>query len=472
MPQSIIDRLVKYSLDTPFERFDADVIAAAKMRLIDALGCTVSGAQGDGNDAFAAVVRSLGSEPQATIVASGEKLALPYAAMINSLQCRTFDFEVCGPEPEGSNAGKMVGHVGSTTEPTALSVGEFTHASGRDLLAAVILGGDVAARISVANTFNFNADFEVCGTSNAFGATVVAARLLGMNHDQLRNAFGILLNLMAGSYQGIWDGVPTFKLPGAMAAFNGILSCQLSVAGFVGVNDALESRLGYLHLYANDPQPEAMVEDLGKTFYVRGQHKMHPSCYGNHNAIDCALALRDEHKFDGDDVESVFVDVLPNRIDHFLNQVPTAGDHQPKFLFSIPYSVANVLYRGRPELEHFSEPGIRDPRVLDLTERVVLRPNLPAGKTHACRVVVLLKDGRQFEYFRENPVGWIDDPVTHEDVVEKYWRNVRFNGKLTTEQAQRALDLIENIEEVADVSELAEALSLAPQFAAADASTH
>ncbi|WP_411731455.1 MmgE/PrpD family protein [Paeniglutamicibacter sp.] len=472
MPQSIIDRLVEHSLDTPFERFDAEVIAAAKMRLIDALGCTVSGSHGAGNDAFAAVVRNLGSAPQASVVASNEKLALPYAAMINSLQCRTFDFEVCGPEPEGSNAGKMVGHVGSTTEPTALSVGEFTHASGRDLLAAVILGGDVAARISVGNTFNFNADFEVCGTSNAFGATVVAGRLLGLNHDQLRNAFGILLNLMAGSYQGIWDGVPSFKLPGAMAAFNGILSCQLSAGGFGGVTDALESRLGYFHLYADDPQPAALVADLGETFYVRGQHKMHPSCYGNHNAIDCALALKEEHQFDGEDVESVFVDVLPNRIDHFLNQVPTLNDQQPKFLFSIPYSVANVLYRGRPELEHFSEPGIRDPRVLDLTSRVVLRPNLPAGKTHACRVVVLLKDGREFEYFRENPVGWIDDPVTHEDVVEKFWRNITFKGTLSTEQAQRALDLIENLEDVADVAELAACLTLTPQLAVADGSTH
>ena len=406
---SIIDQLVSHVLDTPFEAFSEDDILAAKKRLIDALGCTVSGAGVSGNDAMLNLVRTLGSAPQASIVGSDEKLALPYAAMINSLQCRTFDFEVCGPEPEGSNAGKMVGHVGSTTEPTALSVGEFTHSSGRDLLAAVILGGDVAARISVANTFNFNADFEVCGTSNAFGATVVAARMLGLDHDQLRNAFGILLNLMAGSYQSIWDGVPSFKLPGAMAAFNGIFSCQLSVAGFAGVNDALESRLGYLHLYANDPQPAAMVADLGDTFYVRGQHKMHPSCYGNHNAIDCALTLKDEHRFDGDEVESVFVDVLPNRIDHFLNQVPTADDHQPKFLFSIPYSVANVLYRGRPELEHFSEPGIRDPRVWISPNGLNLRPHLPAGKTHACRVVVLLKDGRQFEYFRENPVGWIDD---------------------------------------------------------------
>ena len=107
-----------------------------------------------------------------------DRLPLPHAAMINSLQVRSFDFEVCGPEPEGVNEGKMVGHVSSTTEPVALSVAEFTGATGRELLAAVILGGDVAARVSVSNTFSFDSCFEVCGTSNAFGATAVAGRLL------------------------------------------------------------------------------------------------------------------------------------------------------------------------------------------------------------------------------------------------------------------------------------------------------
>ena len=469
MAERIIDRLVAHVLDTPFEAFSPAVVEAAKMRLIDALGCTVSGAGEAGNDAVLSVVRQLGGSEQASVVASGTKLALPYAAMINSLQCRSFDYEVCGPEPEGSNAGKMVGHVGSTTEPTALNVGEFTHASGEEMLAAVILGGDVAARVSVANTFNFDADFEVCGTSNAFGAVAVAGRLMGLDHSQLRNAFGILLNLMAGSYQGIWDGVPSFKLPGAMAAFNGILSCQLSVAGFDGVRDALESRLGYFNLYTPDPHPEAMLEDLGSIFYVRVQHKMHPSCYGNHNPIDCALALREEHGFTGTDVDSVVLDVLPQRIDHFLNQVPAGSDAQPRFLFSIPYGVANALYRGRPELEHYSEPAIRNADVLDLASRVVLQPNLEEGKTHAIRLTVRLKDGRELEFFRDNPAGWLDDPVTLADVVDKYWRNINYNGSIPVAEAQRALDLLQNLESVPDVAELAHLLSSAPQLAA---STH
>lgn len=456
----IIDRLVEHVLDTPYEAFNERVIQAAKMRLIDALSCNISGAGAPGNDAAANVIRAMGGSPQASIFGTNERLPLPYAAMLNSLQTRSFDFEVCGPEPEGVNAGKMVGHVASTTEPTALNVGEFVNASGKQMLAAVILGGDVAARVSVANTFNFDADFEVCGTSNAFGATAVAGRLMGLNHQQLRNAFGIVLNLLGGSYQGIWDGAHSFKLPGAMAAYNGIFSCQLSLAGFTGVDDALESRLGYFHLFAKDPQQESMVADLGETFYVHGQHKMHPSCYGNHNPIDCTLALQEEHGFSGDDVASVIIDVPAKRIDHFLNQVPTAEDSQPKFLFTIPYAVANALYRGKPELEHYDANGIQDPKVLELATRVRLEPNLPDGKLHAIRLRITLKNGQEIEFFRDNPTGWLDNPVTYQDVVEKYWRNVRYNKSFPEQQASRALELIHTLESVHDVTELARQLSL------------
>lgn len=458
--QSIIDRLVSHVLDTPFEAFDEAVLDAAKMRLIDALSCTISGAGAPGNDAAAEAIRAMGGTPQASIFGSDEKLSLPYAAMLNSLQTRSFDFEVCGPEPEGINAGKMVGHVASTTEPTALNVGEYVNATGKEMLAAVILGGDVAARVSVGNTFNFDADFEVCGTSNAFGAAAVAGRLLGLNHDQLRNAFGILLNMLGGSYQGIWDGADSFKLPGALAAYNGIFACQLSVAGFGGIKDAFESRLGYFHLFAKDPQPEDMMADLGEIFYVRGQHKMHPSCYGNHNPIECAIALLDEHGFTGDDVQSVTIDVLPKRLDHFLNQVPTAADGQAKFLFSIPYGVANALYRGVPELAHYDAQGILDPKVLDLAGRVTLEPNLPEGKLHAIRLRVTLKDGQVFELSRDNPTGWLENPVTHADVVNKYWRNLSYNKLLSKEQGAEALELIENLESVTDVNELAQKLTL------------
>lgn len=459
MTEALIDRIVSHVLDTPFEALDESHILAAKKRLIDTLGCALSGVHVEGNDEAFDLYRRWGGAPEASVPGRAVRMPLPHAALVTSLQARSFDFEVCGPEPEGVNEGKMVGHVSSTTEPVALTVGEYTGATGRELLAAVVLGGDVAARISVANKFDFDRNFEVCGTSNAFGATAIAGRLLGLDHAQLRNAFGILLNLMAGSFQGIWDGVHSFKLPGAMAAYNGILACQLSLAGFSGVDDALESRMGYFTMYCQEPSPESLVADLGEIFYVHGQHKLHPSCYGNHNPIECALQLRAEHDFDPADVTAVELDVPPNRIDHFLNQVPTAEDNQPKSLFTIPYGVANAIFRGRPELEHYVSPAIHDPQVLELAGRVRLVPNLPLGNNQASRMRILLADGRVLEAERSAPLGWLRNPTPIDKIVEKFWRNVRFSGVLSEDQAEHALSLIHELEDVPNVAVLAAVLS-------------
>lgn len=462
MTESLLDRIVSHVLDTPFEAFSDEVVLAAKKRLIDSMGCALSGVDVEGNEAALDLYRTWGGAEEASIPGRSDCLPLPHAAMISSLQTRSFDFEVTGPEPEGANEGKMVGHVASTTEPVALAVGEFTKADGRELLAGVILGGDVAARISVSNTFSFETCFEVCGTSNAFGAVAVAGRLMKLDHDQLRNAYGILLNLMSGSFQGIWDGAHAFKLPGAMAAYNGILACQLSVRGFGGVKDALESRLGYFTMFCREPAPQNLAEDLGKVFYVHGQHKLHPSCYGNHNPIECALQIRSEHEFDVADITAVELDVPPNRVDHFLNQVPTADDEQPKSLFTIPYGIANAIVRGRPELAHYVAPAIYDPQVLDLAGRVTLVPGLPLGNNQASRLRIILADGRVLEAERSAPLGWLRNPTPMDLIVDKFWRNVRFSNTISEDQAAHVLGLIQDLENVADVSVLAAGLSLSP----------
>ena len=327
------------------------------------------------------------------------------------------------------------------------------------MLAALILGGDVAARVSVSNRFDFDRNFEVCGTSNAFGAVAVAARLMDLDVPTVKNAFGILLNLMAGSFQGIWDGVHSFKLPGAMAAFNGIMACQLAQRGFGGVRDAIESRLGYFTLYAQEPSPESAVADLGEIYYVHGQHKLHPSCYGNHNPIECALQLRSEHEFTPEDVARVELDVPPNRLDHFLNQVPTAMDQQPKSLFTIPYGIANAIYRGRPELEHYTAPAIHDPDVLALAARVTLVPGLSPGNNQASRLRIHLKDGRVLEAAREVPQGWLRNPVSLQAIEDKYWRNVAFAGCIPTARATAALNALRDLEHVPSVAPVVELLA-------------
>jgi 2-methylcitrate dehydratase PrpD len=451
----LIDKIADYVLDVKFEDFPSHVVEAARLRLIDTLSCVVGGVEGGGNSAMLQLLRGWGGAPQATILNHGDRVPLQHAAMMNCLMGRSFDFEVCGPEPEGVNTGKMVGHVCSTTEPTAFSVAEFMHASGKDLLTAVIIGGDIGARMAVADVFDFDRNFEVCGTANACGAAALVGRLLGANHDQLVNAYGILLHMMAGSYQSLWDGVDTFKLPGALAASNAVVAVQMAMAGFKGVKDPLTSPLGYFAMYGNQSDPARAFDGLGEIFYAKGMHKLHPSCYGNHNPIECALELIEQSDFDWSDIETVELEVPPNRVKHFLNQSMSLGDEQPRSLFSIPYAIANVLVRKSVLIEHYTDPFVRDPLVTSLSERVQLVPRLPLGNNQASRLVVRLRNGEVLSRYRDAPRGWLVNPVTPDDVRQKFWRNIEYSSVIDRENARIALSMLDDLESLADVSGLA-----------------
>lgn len=454
----LIYQLARHILDTTYEDLGFEVIKAAKLRLIDALSCSVAGYRAPGNDAFISLYRSWGGAPQATVLGYGDKLPLPQAALINCLSGRSFDFEVCGPAPEGSNQGKMVGHVCSTTDPTALSVAEFLGASGKDLIVAMVLGGDIGARLAVSEEFNFDKCFEVCGTANAFGALAVVARLMKLDEAQIVNAYGILLHMMSGSYQSLWDGADSFKLPGALAAYNAVVAAQLSQGGFGGVKDALQSPLGYYNLFSVKAYPECLVADLGKTFYAKGMHKLHPSCYGNHNPIECALDIVRAHAFGAEDIEQITLDVPPHRLVHFLNQTMTAQDTQARSLFSIPYAVANVMLNKSVEIEHYTHEHVYNPVVMALTEKVKMLPATDLTN-HLTRLAVHLKDGRVLRAERNQlPLGWIENPVGKAQIIDKYWRNLNFAKSVPREKAQRALDALLNLEILDDVTQITQNL--------------
>jgi len=181
---------------------------------------------------------------------------------------RSYDFEATQSRVNGVN---IPSHTSGTTVTTALTLGEAKDISGKELITALLVGDDVACRILAASGFSFSLGWDNVGTVNAFGATAIAGRLLGLSEIQLQNAFGIVLNQLAGSFDTIWDGVAAFKLFQGLSARNGIFSAELAKAGWTGPKDAL----------------------LGN----------------NHTAIDCALNLINKHNIEIDKVDKIILKV-------------------------------------------------------------------------------------------------------------------------------------------------------------------
>src|SRR5690606_11478986 len=176
----------------------------------------------------------------------------------------------------------------------------------------------------------------------------------------------------------------------------------------------------------------------------------------------CALEVRGQDGFDAGLIESVTLEVQPNRIKHCLNQPFGPADGQAKALFNIPYALGNALVRGRPELAHYTDGAIHAPEVLRLVDLVRLVPHSVGANPHATRLVVRLSDGREFSATREVPAGWRDNPVTFADLEAKYWRNIDFHGGHERSRAERAFTLLRDVADCADAGEIARNLALTP----------
>jgi 2-methylcitrate dehydratase PrpD len=450
---SAIEKLSANVLETRFERFDKATLETTKYRIIDTLGCLIGGAADTGNPELIDLFRNEGGHEEATILIHGGRVPVANAAFANCIMARSFDFGPVSPLVDGFSC---PGHVSETTVPTALTLAEAAGAGGREMITALLVGDDVASRMLAASGFGFTLGWDGVGTVNTFGVTATAGRLLGLDGLQLRNAFGIALNQLGTTFQSFWDFTTAFKLPQGLSARAGVFSAQLAKAGWTGPEDALLSKFGYYRMFTEGCQrPEALTKDLGQRYYFDGTIKPYPCCRIPHAAIQASLELVNKHGIRADDVASVKLDLARGGIDHYCGYPFKIGPFpHGNAAFSYEYTVATAFLFGGVRPEHFTEKAIRNPRVADFIKKIKLAPADDVDFEKA-RVTVTLKDGRKLTETVTNVKGDpLANPMTREDIINKFWVNVDFSGKISRPKAGRLLDMILNLEKLDSVRKL------------------
>ncbi len=450
---NVMTELTRNILNTPFEAFDTSVVGRARDRIIDVIGCIVGGANASGNTMLLDVLREWGGTKEGTVLIHGDKIPAHNAALVNCVMSRSYDYEPAGPLVEGKST---PAHLSGTTVPTAVTVAEQKGASGKDLLTALILGDDLASRIIAASNLNIDSGFDCTGTVNAFGAAAIAGKLKGLNEHQMLNAFGIVLNQFAGTFQNVFDGVHSFKLPQGLAAQAGIFSATLASKGFTGVRDPLLSKYGYFALYCKTYQLDLLTNNLGKEFYADNTCKPYSCCRSNHAAIDCVLQILQNHTIHPEDIEEIVVDVTPTARDFAVGQPFKVRDvPQIDAAFNLQYNVANAILRKGSKLEHYTEEYIRDPKIMEVVSRIRLTTTTPPEKPLGAGVRIKMKQGSEYETRVDMPKGnGVFTPLTSSEKRTKFFDNVRFSNTIPLGKAEKAYDLLERLEEVDNVGKV------------------
>lgn len=451
---SAIEKLSAHIIRTKYEDVDKKVFDDVKNRLIDIIGCAIGGCNAPGNAALTALVKDWGGKKESTIWISDGKVPAHNAAMLNTIMARSFDFEVMAGIVEDK---VFSAHHAVSIIPTAIAVGEMNKVSGKELLTAILIADDINARILVAAGVSpIHIGWDGTMLFSHWGTTAAAGRLLGLDEIQLKHAFGIAVNMMAGAIQSLWDGAHTFKFQGN-ADRNGIFAAELAKRGWTGVDDPLLSRFGFYNVYMKDcKDPDLLTRKLGEKFWGETYYKPYPSGMPNHAGINTALALVAKNDIDTDKIKEIIIHVPPNALSNSYYAKPFILREYPlgDAIFSYPYTIASALLKKSVGLPNFTEEAIKDPKVNALTAKTKLVEQPGTGQalgSMRIELQIIMDDGREIKE-SGNRIDWVNNPITRETIINKFWHQVNFSQTVSMNHAQNILDLILDLENVKDIS--------------------
>jgi 2-methylcitrate dehydratase PrpD len=457
--KEIVAALAENVLKTRFEDIEPDVVDNTKKRILDVIGCAIGGAAAPGNDALIDLLKGWGGKKEATVLAFGFKAPAQDAAWANAILCRSFDWEPLLTIIDGK---RYPGHVSGTTVSTAITLGDSKGVSGKELITALVAGDDVAERIYAAAAepwkmsdagrggLSNSPTFDAWGTMPSFGAAAIAGRLLGLNLTQLKNAFGIVINMISGAGGGLSAGATTFKLSQGTSARSGVLAAQLAKAGWAGIPDPFFGKNGY---YANFTpgcdNPEILTRGLGKKYYVELIFKPYPGGRPTHTCIDAALAIARQHDFNTDDIGKVTLRLSPPmRYAHYMKPYKVGDYPTGDALFSYKYSTASALYRKSATSANYIEKAIRDPKVQALIGKIEIAADL--AKDDGVELELKMKDGRTLSAYVKEAAGEIPHPLSRDALVSKFMVQVDFSRTVSRDNAEKLIAIVDRLENVAN----------------------
>ncbi len=354
----------------------------AKHAFLDWFGVTIAGTSEPLVDILIAELADSGTGP-CSIVGRDLKANLLNAVLINGTTSHALDYDDVNR--------RLHGHPTVVTAPVALALGEFSKASGRDVLAALIAGTEVACAIGeMADEGHYEAGFHATATIGTFGAAATAAKLMGLSSRSTAQALGLAASQAAGLKCNF--GTMTKPLHAGKATMNGLLAARLVARGFTAREDAIEAPQGFAAAMAPgfkagvaEPHPEGNFA-IQETLF-----KYHAACYLTHSTIEAVKELRAKHSVGLDDFAQMTIRVRPSHFSVCNIPDPATG---LEIKFSIRHCAAMALAGiDTGALETYSDHLASDERLKAARERIVLEP-LDNIDRMAAKVSIDLKDGR------------------------------------------------------------------------------
>ena len=408
MAIGVTQRLARLVAETRWEDLPGPVRHEGVRSFVNWLGCAVGGAPHPGVAAAARAAMAFGGAPAASLLGMRRRADPMAAALVNGVASHVLDFD-------DTHDGTLI-HPSAPVLSAALALAEARGASGAELLAAFLLGVEVACRVGMAvSPAHYDAGWHITGTAGAIGAGAAAARLLGLDAGRTAWAIGLAASQPVGLRVHFGSMAKSFH-PGR-AAQNGIMAALLAAEGFDAAPDAIEGRRGFAEVLSSAFAPERIEAGLGEAWEImRNTYKPFACGLVIHPVIDLCLQLRARPGFAVEEVARVRLRVHPLVLDLTGKTEPTNGLEGK---FSIFHAAAVALLDGAGGEAEFADARVRAGDVVALRRRVEAVVDQACGRTEA-EVVLKLRDGRELRAATATPLGSLANPMSDAALSAKF----------------------------------------------------
>ncbi|OQY10947.1 MAG: MmgE/PrpD family protein [Desulfobacteraceae bacterium 4572_187] len=438
---SISRTLAEYIVDISYKDLPPEVIRCSKLCIFDWLGVALGGSVEEVSPILIDFIQEMGGKKQATVLGSRLKTNVLSAVLVNGTMSHALDFD------DTHTAASI--HPSVCVAPAATSVAEYKKLTGKDLITAFTLGFEIATRIgSAAGLSHYELGWHATSTVGRFGAAVATAKLLKLTPDEIVNALGIAGTQIGGLREVFGTMCKPFQA--GKAAMDGVMSAFLAKKGFDSSEKIFEGRYGVGNVYAANADRDKLLAGLGGTDFqiTRVVFKRYASALATHSAIEAVKEIRERENITAEDVGEINIE---------LGSLPMSvvDIRDPKRVleakFSIHHCVALAFIEGSAGQYMFTRKKLGDPKLADFREKVNARLNRNFSRFET-KTIITTKNGKTFEKFIPVPKGSPENPVTFEEMKNKFKSLVY--PILSREKARQIFFAIKNLEESFDVGEL------------------
>lgn len=367
----------------PAAAIPASARRMARFSLHDWMVCGLAGVAEPLAVRLRQVIGAEGGQPVASVF-GGPALPARAAALVNGATSHALDYD-------DTHFGH-VGHPSVGIYPAALAVGEEMQASAAAVADAFLLGAEASVRIGMLlGAVHYNRGFHQTATAGAFGATVAAGRLYGLDRAQMRAAIG----LCATRASGLKSQFGTMGKPynAGIAASNGVECAALARAGFTSADDGLEGPQGFVPTHSDAPVNAGLWDDPphGQFRFEEVKYKLHACCHGTHAMIEALAAAKVAMGVAPDDIAAIRLRTSPRWLKVCDIKAPRSG-LEVKFSY---VWLAGMVLHGIPTAADtaYTDALTRDAALAAFASKVDVQGDPRVGDMQAEGEIVLA-DGR------------------------------------------------------------------------------